>query len=220
MPTDWKSLAKETVHSFDADEVRGMWDVDFRRATQGLPRRPRGRDRRREAPVEEGPPQDERGRLRPREAARAAAPARVRRRAPPRRFSPSSRASAAILARPGLVGHSSRSSSRSSRSRSCSRWSSSTSSTSRTSSSWRATSRRSSCPRVLPEIGAFELGAFNRDREHGRGRPLRLRAAPGRAPRGPLRRRLGPRDGRGARHGGHARGLPDAASASIRPPPR
>ena len=34
MPTDWKSLAKETVHSFDADEVRGMWDVDFRRATQ------------------------------------------------------------------------------------------------------------------------------------------------------------------------------------------
>jgi serine phosphatase RsbU (regulator of sigma subunit) len=34
MPTDWKSLAKETVHSFDADEVRGMWDVDFRRATR------------------------------------------------------------------------------------------------------------------------------------------------------------------------------------------
>jgi serine phosphatase RsbU (regulator of sigma subunit) len=34
MPTDWKSLAKETAHSFDADEVRGMWDVDFRRATK------------------------------------------------------------------------------------------------------------------------------------------------------------------------------------------
>src|SRR5271169_846094 len=34
MPTDWKSLAKETVHSFDADEMRGMWDVDFRRATR------------------------------------------------------------------------------------------------------------------------------------------------------------------------------------------
>jgi serine phosphatase RsbU (regulator of sigma subunit) len=34
MTTDWKSLAKETAHSFDADEVRGMWDVDFRRATQ------------------------------------------------------------------------------------------------------------------------------------------------------------------------------------------
>jgi len=32
MPTDWKSLAKETIHSFDAAEVRGMWDVDFRRA--------------------------------------------------------------------------------------------------------------------------------------------------------------------------------------------
>ncbi|MFI5198265.1 MAG: PP2C family protein-serine/threonine phosphatase [Thermoanaerobaculia bacterium] len=34
MTTDWKSLAKETAHSFDAAEVRGMWDVDFRRATQ------------------------------------------------------------------------------------------------------------------------------------------------------------------------------------------
>ncbi|MGZ5382198.1 MAG: PP2C family protein-serine/threonine phosphatase [Thermoanaerobaculia bacterium] len=37
MPTDWKTLAKETVHSFDADEVRGMWDVDFRRATRVFP---------------------------------------------------------------------------------------------------------------------------------------------------------------------------------------
>ena len=36
MPTDWKSLAKETIHSFDADEVRGMWDVDFRRAAKVL----------------------------------------------------------------------------------------------------------------------------------------------------------------------------------------
>ncbi|MCM3877074.1 MAG: serine/threonine-protein phosphatase [Thermoanaerobaculia bacterium] len=34
MTTDWKSLAKETVHSFDADEVRGMWDVDWLRATR------------------------------------------------------------------------------------------------------------------------------------------------------------------------------------------
>jgi serine phosphatase RsbU (regulator of sigma subunit) len=34
MPTDWKSLAEETIHSFDAREVRGMWDVDFRRATR------------------------------------------------------------------------------------------------------------------------------------------------------------------------------------------
>ena len=32
MTPDWKSLAKETVHSFDADEVRGMWDVDWQRA--------------------------------------------------------------------------------------------------------------------------------------------------------------------------------------------
>jgi hypothetical protein len=32
MTTDCKSLAKETVHSFDADEVRGMWDVDWQRA--------------------------------------------------------------------------------------------------------------------------------------------------------------------------------------------
>jgi hypothetical protein len=34
MPMDWKSLAKETTRSFDADEVRGMWDVDFRRAAK------------------------------------------------------------------------------------------------------------------------------------------------------------------------------------------
>jgi hypothetical protein len=33
MTTDWKSLAKETIHSFDADEVRGMWNVDWQRAT-------------------------------------------------------------------------------------------------------------------------------------------------------------------------------------------
>jgi hypothetical protein len=33
MTTDWKSLAKETAHSFDASEVRGMWSVDWRRAT-------------------------------------------------------------------------------------------------------------------------------------------------------------------------------------------
>ncbi len=33
MPTDWKSLAKETAHSFDADDVRGMWSVDWQRAT-------------------------------------------------------------------------------------------------------------------------------------------------------------------------------------------
>jgi serine phosphatase RsbU (regulator of sigma subunit) len=32
MTTDWKSLLEETVHSFDADEVRGMWDVDWQRA--------------------------------------------------------------------------------------------------------------------------------------------------------------------------------------------
>ncbi|MGE5715615.1 MAG: PP2C family protein-serine/threonine phosphatase [Acidobacteriota bacterium] len=36
MATDWKSLAKETVHSFDADDMRGMWNVDFRRATAVL----------------------------------------------------------------------------------------------------------------------------------------------------------------------------------------
>jgi phosphoserine phosphatase RsbU/P len=34
MATDWKGLAKETIHSFDAAEVRGMWDVDFRRAAE------------------------------------------------------------------------------------------------------------------------------------------------------------------------------------------
>jgi hypothetical protein len=36
MSTNWKSLAKETVHSFDAADVRGMWNVDFRRATRVL----------------------------------------------------------------------------------------------------------------------------------------------------------------------------------------
>ncbi len=36
MTTNWKSLAKETAHSFDADDVRGMWDVDFRRAARLL----------------------------------------------------------------------------------------------------------------------------------------------------------------------------------------
>jgi hypothetical protein len=34
MTTDWKSLAKETAHSFDADDVRGMWNVDWQRATR------------------------------------------------------------------------------------------------------------------------------------------------------------------------------------------
>ncbi|MGZ5428830.1 MAG: hypothetical protein ACXWFS_07460, partial [Thermoanaerobaculia bacterium] len=34
MPTDWKGLAKETVHSFDADDIRGMWNVDWQRATR------------------------------------------------------------------------------------------------------------------------------------------------------------------------------------------
>jgi len=36
MSTNWKSLTKETVHSFDAADVRGMWNVDFRRATRVL----------------------------------------------------------------------------------------------------------------------------------------------------------------------------------------
>jgi len=34
MTTDWKSLAKETAHSFDADDIRGMWSVDWQRATR------------------------------------------------------------------------------------------------------------------------------------------------------------------------------------------
>jgi len=34
MTTDWKSLAKETAHSFDADDVRGMWNVDWQRAAR------------------------------------------------------------------------------------------------------------------------------------------------------------------------------------------
>jgi hypothetical protein len=36
MTTDWKSLARETAHSFDADDVRGMWNVDWQRARRVL----------------------------------------------------------------------------------------------------------------------------------------------------------------------------------------
>jgi serine phosphatase RsbU (regulator of sigma subunit) len=36
MPSDWKKLARDTVHSFDPDEVRGMWSVDWRRAREAF----------------------------------------------------------------------------------------------------------------------------------------------------------------------------------------
>src|ERR1035441_2605636 len=36
MSTNWKSLTKEAVHSFDAADVRGMWNVDFRRPPRVL----------------------------------------------------------------------------------------------------------------------------------------------------------------------------------------
>lgn len=36
MPADWKNLARETVHSFDPDEVRGMWSQDWRRAREAF----------------------------------------------------------------------------------------------------------------------------------------------------------------------------------------
>lgn len=36
MPSDWKKLARETVQSFDSDEWRGMWSVDWRRAREAF----------------------------------------------------------------------------------------------------------------------------------------------------------------------------------------
>ena len=36
MPADWKKLAEETAHSFDPDEVLGMWSVDWRRAREAF----------------------------------------------------------------------------------------------------------------------------------------------------------------------------------------
>jgi serine phosphatase RsbU (regulator of sigma subunit) len=36
MPSDWKKLARETTHSFDPDEVLGMWSVDWRRARESF----------------------------------------------------------------------------------------------------------------------------------------------------------------------------------------
>jgi hypothetical protein len=36
MPADWKNLARETAHSFDPDEVLGMWSVDWRRARESF----------------------------------------------------------------------------------------------------------------------------------------------------------------------------------------
>jgi hypothetical protein len=36
MPADWKKLARETAHSFDPDEVLGMWSVDWRRARESF----------------------------------------------------------------------------------------------------------------------------------------------------------------------------------------
>jgi hypothetical protein len=36
MPADWKKLAKETAHSFDPDEVVGMWSIDWRRAREAF----------------------------------------------------------------------------------------------------------------------------------------------------------------------------------------
>ena len=84
MPADWKKLARETAHSFDPDEVLGMWSVDWRRARgvvlRGLP----ARDRRRAAPLPPVGPQGERGRLRSHAAARAAPPDRLRARVRPR----------------------------------------------------------------------------------------------------------------------------------------
>ena len=36
MPADWKKLTEETAHSFDPDEVLGMWSVDWRKAREAF----------------------------------------------------------------------------------------------------------------------------------------------------------------------------------------
>lgn len=36
MPAEWKKLARETAHSFDPDEILGMWSVDWRRAREAF----------------------------------------------------------------------------------------------------------------------------------------------------------------------------------------
>ncbi len=178
---------------------------------QGLPGRPRRRDRRREAPMEKGRAEDERGRLRPREAARAAPPPRLR----PRTAAHSSRLPRELrrrlLLRPGLlglfrafrVGPRARLPARDGARRQAA-----------LQGRARHGARPSGAARAARPSGDRRLRArgVQPHREHGRGRPLRIRAARGRAPRGPLRRRVGPRNGGGTRHGGHARDLPHAAS--------
>lgn len=47
MRSEWKKLARETAHSFDPDEVHGMWAVDWRRAREAF-----FEDRRREIEAE------------------------------------------------------------------------------------------------------------------------------------------------------------------------
>ena len=66
-------------------------------------------------------------------------------------------------------------------------------------------------PKDLPKTALVRDRRAQRDREHGRRRHLRLRAAAGRAAGRPLRRRLGARHGRGPRHGRGARRVPHAA---------
>jgi hypothetical protein len=75
MPSDWKNLARETAHSFDADEVLGMWSVDWRRAREAF-----FEDRR--AEIEAEPRRFRRGFMK----ANAVVLGLARRLAPPRRL--------------------------------------------------------------------------------------------------------------------------------------
>ena len=210
MPTDWKSLAKETIHSFDADEVRGMWDVDFRRATRVFL-----------ADHEDEIAAERRGGRGPLRKTNAVVFGLAKRLAPPRRlvfalvlaphdprlprelWSATRSPQASGLLRALRVGPRARLPARDGARRQAA-----------LQGRARHGARPSGAARAARPSGDRGVRArgVQPHREHGRGRPLRIRAAPGRAPRGPLRRRLGPRDGRGARHGGHARGLPHAAS--------
>ena len=216
MRADWKNLARETRRSFDPDEVLGMWSVDWRKAREAF-----FEDHR--AEIEAEPRRFRRGILK----ANAVVYGLTRRLAPPRRLV---FAGALVLAVLSVLEHSagdresgfaflgllvavlaldfpSRDGARGQ-------------------APLQGRARHGACApgAARPAAAARDrvLRARGREprREHGGRRPLRVRAAPRRTRRGPLRRRLRPRHGGGPRDGRDPRGLPDAARRSIRRPPR
>ena len=214
MPADWKKLAEETAHSFDPDEVLGMWSVDWRKAREAF-----FEDYRLE--IEAEPRRFRRG-LR---KANAVVYGLTRRLAPPRRLvfalalvlvvlallenASGDRSSGlaflgllvAVLALMFLLAMEL---------------------VDKLHFKDELVMARALQAAARPAAAARDrvLRARGREprREHRRRRPLRLRAAARRARRGPVRRRVGPRDGGGPRDGRDARGLPDAARRRRRRP--